>query len=66
MQKGYEKEAIEFLSCIEDKPIEDPKLWHRKTKSNARYTTKERMPSDGATSFYAERPTARTPKPCDD
>lgn len=24
MQKGYEKEAIEILSCIEDKPIDDP------------------------------------------
>lgn len=24
MQKGYEKEAIEILSCIEDKPVDDP------------------------------------------
>ncbi|RAQ54657.1 sugar transporter [Aspergillus flavus] len=24
MQKGYEKEAIEILSCFEDKPIDDP------------------------------------------
>ncbi|KAB8205809.1 general substrate transporter [Aspergillus parasiticus] len=24
MQRGYEKEAIEILSCIEDKPIDDP------------------------------------------